>query len=113
MKKEDWLNKLAIYDQIIDRIPELERKGKTTPYTSANQRMFSVLNKNGELGIRLPKEQREQFLQEHQATLFITNNTVMKEYVLVPESMFTSIDVLATYIKMGHEHICSLPPKKK
>lgn len=113
MKKEDWLTKLKLYDQIIDRIPEIERKGKTMPYTSANERMFSQLNKKGELGIRLPKEQRECFLEEYQTTLFITYNTVMKEYVLVPDDMLTNTEVLVTYIKMGHEYVSSLPPKKK
>jgi len=51
-----WKEKLALYDKLVELSPEFERKGKTVPYTSANGYMFSLLNKDGEFGIRLSKE---------------------------------------------------------
>ena len=46
----DWKDRLALYDQLISKCPNFERKGKTMPYTSANGHMFSLLNKAGEIG---------------------------------------------------------------
>ena len=51
-----WKDKLAQYDKLIAACTDFERKGKTMPYTSANGYMFSLLNKDGETGIRLSKE---------------------------------------------------------
>jgi len=50
-----WDETRKIYDQIVERCPRFERKGKTMPYTSANGHMFSLLNKAGELGFRYAK----------------------------------------------------------
>ena len=55
-----WNTTLKRYDELVDQISEFDRKGKTMPYTSANGHMFSLLNKDGELGIRLSKEEGEQ-----------------------------------------------------
>ena len=45
---------LAIYDRACAKA-KIERKGKNLVYTSSNGHMFSQMNKDGELGIRLPK----------------------------------------------------------
>ena len=66
----DWNERLAIYDQRVDLCPRFERKGKSMPYTSANSYMFSLLNKDAELGIRLSKESGERFKEEHNSTIF-------------------------------------------
>ena len=65
----DWDEQLAIYDQLVDLCPRFDRKGKTMPYTSANGYMFSLLNKDAELGIRLSKESGERFKEEHNTTI--------------------------------------------
>ena len=82
-----WKEKLALYDQLISMNPHFERKGKTMPYTSANGYMFSQLNKNGEIGIRLSKEAGQQFMKEHKTTVFKSYGAVMKGYVLVPDHL--------------------------
>jgi hypothetical protein len=48
--------RLALYDRLVSKRPEIERKGKTVPHTSANGYMFSLVNKAGEIGIRFSKE---------------------------------------------------------
>jgi hypothetical protein len=53
---DSWEIKLALYDQLVEKYPRFERKGKTVPYTSANGHMFSLLNKEGELGFRYSEE---------------------------------------------------------
>ncbi|MHA1904738.1 MAG: hypothetical protein ACW977_12310 [Candidatus Thorarchaeota archaeon] len=49
-------DKLNLYEKLIATIPEIERKGKTMPYTSHNGHMFTLLAKSESLGIRLPNQ---------------------------------------------------------
>ena len=57
-------DKLELYEKLIETHPEIERKGVTNPYTSHNGHMFSHLSKEGTLGLRLPKDVREKFLED-------------------------------------------------
>lgn len=106
-----WEEKLKIYDRLIDAHPEIQRKGKTVPYTSANGYMFSQLNKDGEIGIRLPKAMGKKFMEDHQTTEFRSYGAVMRDYVLIPESMYGDLDLLVQYLDEGYRHVLSLPPK--
>ena len=71
--------KLALYDRLVATIPNVERRGATTPYTSWNGHMFSFLALDGSLVLRLPQEAREQFLKKYKTTLVEAHGTVMKE----------------------------------
>lgn len=64
MSSDSWKEKLKIYDETIGLHPELERKGVTMPHTSANGRMFTQLNKSGEIGIRLSDDKRQEFIKK-------------------------------------------------
>jgi hypothetical protein len=48
--------KVELYNKLIAKCPGIERKGKNNPYTSVNGHMFSLINKDGELGMRFSKE---------------------------------------------------------
>ena len=63
--KEVPRDKLELYEILLATIQDIERKGKTMPYTSHNGHMFTHLSKSGSLGIRLPKEEREAFFSFH------------------------------------------------
>ncbi len=102
---------LECFKVVIDMHPDVVLKGKTMPYTSANGHMFSSLNKVGELGLRLGKEDREQFLVDHNTELFVTYNTVMKEYVRVPESLLQRPEAFLPYLEKSYKYILSLKPK--
>lgn len=91
--------------------PDIVLKGKTMPYTSANGHMFSSLNKAGEIGLRLDKEEREQFLVDHQTELFVTYDTIMKEYVHVPESLLQQPKALLPYLEKSYQYVLSLKSK--
>ncbi|WP_438426302.1 hypothetical protein [Aquimarina macrocephali] len=106
-----WTERLAFYDKLIDTNPSFERKGKTMPYTSVNGHMFSQLNKAGEIGLRLSKEQGTQFMQEHQTTVFKSYGAVMKEYVLVPEKLMQDFELLSSYLNDSFTYAKSLKPK--
>lgn len=106
-----WEENLKRFDKIVAMRPELTRLGKTVPYTSANGYMFSVLNKAGELGFRLSKEDGERFMEEYQATLFKSHGAIMRSYVLIPESMFDDLELLASYLGKAHQYVLTLKPK--
>ena len=107
----DWEERLALFDKLVDFCPRFERKGKTMPYTSANGYMFSLLNKDAELGIRLSKESGERFKDEHETTLFKSYGAVMKGYVLIPDAMLDDLETLSTYLDEAYDHVMSLEPK--
>ncbi|WP_074405701.1 hypothetical protein [Aquimarina megaterium] len=106
-----WKERLAFYDKLIATNPNFDRKGKTMPYTSVNGHMFSQLNKAGEIGIRLSKQQGALFMQEHQTTVFKSYGAVMKEYVLVPEKLMEDFELLSSYLHDSYTYAKSLKPK--
>jgi len=77
-KLKKWQEKLVLYDELVSMCPRFERKGKTMPYTSANGHMFSLLNKNGELGFRYSKAVQEQYIQACDTTLFKSYGAIMR-----------------------------------
>ncbi len=106
-----WEEKLARYDQLVEKCPRFERKGKKMVYTSANGHMFSLLNKDGELGFRFSKEVQEKYLQEFETTLFKSHGATMRGYVLIPERMFEDLDKLAEYLNESYDYVMTLEPK--
>ena len=106
-----WKEKLVRYDQLVEKCPRFERKGKTVPYTSANGHMFSILNKDGELGFRYSKQVQEKYIEEFETTIFKSHGAVMRGYVLIPEHMFEDMDKLVEYLNESFEYVMSLEPK--
>lgn len=110
MSSNPWAERLAIYDELVARCPDFERKGKKMIYTSANGYMFSILNKAGEIGIRLPKDQGKRFMEEHDSTEFRSYGSVMRDYVLVPDHMLEDLDKLSVYLNDSYAYVMSLEP---
>ena len=108
-----WTKNLAIYDKLVAMNPKFERLGKTMPYTTANTHMFSLLNKDGEFGIRLSKESQEKFKQEHNTTIYKSYGAVMRDYVLVPEAMLKDLKTLSKYLDVSYEYVMSLKPNPR
>lgn len=101
---------LAKYDKIAEAAG-IERKGKSMPYTSANGYMFSLMNKDGELGIRLPKERYKEFMEKHGAAELRSHGAVMREYVKIPEDMLGKTKALAKLLNESQDYVNSLKPK--
>lgn len=106
-----WKEKLERYDALVNKCPRFERKGKSMPYTSANGHMFSLLNKDGELGFRFGKEQQEAYMAAWNSTVLKSHGATMKGYVRVPEALFEDMDQLANYLNESYDFVMSLPPK--
>lgn len=108
-----WTKNLAIYDKLVAMNLKFERLGKTMPYTAANTHMFSLLNKDGELGIRLFRESQEKFKEKHNSTIYRSYGAVMKDYVLVPETMLKDLELLSKYLDESYEYVMSLKPNPR
>ena len=113
VKKElgSYANKLAIYEKVVATNPSIERKGDTMPYTSLNGNMFSLLGKDGSLGFRLSKEDREEFLDKYKSGLMKQYGAVMKEYVLIPDKLLNSPKELKKYFELSYAYAKTLKPK--
>ena len=106
-----YQGKLKIYDALVAKCNRFERKGKTMPYTSANGYMFSLLNKDGEIGIRFSREVQQKYIEEFNSDIFKSYNAVMKGYVLIPDNMLGDLDLLSQYLDESYNYVMSLEPK--
>ncbi|HYD22252.1 MAG TPA: hypothetical protein VEB40_12305 [Flavipsychrobacter sp.] len=103
--------RLSLYDELIKDLKDIERKGASMPYTSFNGHMFSFLAKDGSLALRLPAEERDEFIVKHKASLCEAHGTVLKEYVAVPEKLFKKKDQMKDYFRISLNYVKSLKPK--
>ena len=103
--------KLKVYDALVDKCIRFKRKGKTMPYTSANGHMFSLFNKDCEIGIRFSKEVQEKYISEFDSSLYHSYNAVMKGYALIPERMLADLDKVAKLLDESFDYVMSLPSK--
>lgn len=102
---------VQIYQTLISTIPNVELKGAKMPYTSFNGHMFSFLDKDGNLGLRLPMKERNEFIIEHKTKLCEAHGTILKEYVLVPEKLFLNTEMIKEYFIISFAYVSSLSPK--
>ncbi|HLY70624.1 MAG TPA: hypothetical protein VKR53_12905, partial [Puia sp.] len=85
--------------------------GLTVPYTSANGHMFSYLEKDGSLGLRLPSDLLEAFLKKYKTTLFTSYGIIKKEFALVPDKLLKNTDELKLYFEASYQYVMSLKPR--
>ena len=109
--KEQYEKNLARYDEIVSRCKGFERQGKSMPFTSANGHMFSLLNKDGELGFRYSKEVQEKYIEKWDSGYLKSHGATMRGYVMVPEKMYKNLNKLAEYLTESYEYVMSLDPK--
>src|SRR6267154_3072693 len=98
-------DKLELYDKLIATHPTIERKGAAMGYTSLNGHMFTYLGPSGTLALRLPEEEKEEFLKKYKTNLFEAYGTVMKEYVVVPDALFRNTKELSKYLALSYDYI--------
>lgn len=106
-----WEERLKLYDDIVSQCSNFERKGKKMIYTSANGYMFTLLNKDAEIGIRLSKDSQQDFKKKYNATEYRSYGAVMRDYVKVPDQLLLENDLLVAYFKESFNYVMSLPPK--
>ena len=103
---------LAQYEAMVKATPGAEMKGASMPYTSVAGNMHSFLDKLGHCAIRLGKPEREKFLQEFDAELYVhETGTVMTEYVTVPPSLLGDVKTAAGWLRKSLAYAKTLKPK--
>jgi len=105
-----WEENLKLFDKAVAEAG-LERKGKTMPYTSANGHMYSLLNKDAEMGIRLSKEEGEAFMEKYDSGQFKSHGANMRGYVLIPKDRYEDAAFIAGMLKQSLAYVMSLKPK--
>ena len=90
----------------------VERKGATMPYTSVNGNMFSFLDKEGNLNVRLGAQSLEDYLTKFKTVQSVQHGVVMKEYLVVPDKVVASAKELKKWMDMSLRYANSLKPKK-
>jgi len=101
---------VALYDKLIATNPKIERKGTANPYTSLNGHMFTLLH-SGSLALRFPEGKREEFLRKYKSTLYKAYETVMPEYVTIPDTLLKNTKELQKYLELSYEYVKTLKPK--
>jgi len=102
---------IETYKALVERTPDVVLKGKNMLYTLVNGYMFSQINKAGEIGIRLPKDQASAFIAQHDSGPFTSYGATMKDYVLVPAQVLSDIELASNYLHKSYTYTKSLPPK--
>ncbi len=102
---------IIYYQDLIDTHSEIELKGKNMMYTSVNGHMFSIMNKDGSIGLRLEKDVRVQFIEDHQTKLHESYGAIMREYVRIPNSLISKTEILKPYLAQSYDYVKSLKPK--
>jgi len=102
---------IELYKKLIETVPKVELKGLTMPYTSHNGHMFSFLDKDGKLGLRLSADERETFISKFKTSLCKAHGTVLKEYVEVPDKILKDTKTLKVYFQKSFNYVDTLKPK--
>jgi TfoX/Sxy family transcriptional regulator of competence genes len=103
--------KLTTYQGLIDSVPDIERKGKKTDYTSLNGNMFSFLSPEGILALRLSKSERDDFLARHPDATVEQYGHVMKDYIEVPDTLLEDQPQLDELFALCVANARTLKPK--
>lgn len=103
--------KVALYEKLVATNPKVERKGATMPYTSLNGNMFSLLNQEGVLLLRLSAEHRAAFVAKFKTEPVVMYGSVMPEYVAVPTDLLAKTAQLRKYFEQSFEYVSSLRAK--
>ncbi len=102
---------IAIYDRLIAQHDGLTRKGKANAYTAVNGNMFSFVGPDGELCIRLSKDDIATYGDAYANDPVIRHNSVMNGYVAVPDALFQAEETLAGWFAKSVEFAKGLKPK--
>jgi hypothetical protein len=103
--------KIRLYNKLVATLPGSALKGDTIPYTSHNGHMYSFLNKQDVLALKLPPAEITRFLENYHTRLAENYGIVQKEFAEVPDALLQNTDELKPYFEMSFAYVNSLKPK--
>ena len=111
----DRATRLARFEALLADTPDLPRKGKANPYSSMNGNMVAFIGKDDTFALRLPKARRAAFLEEHPDAVVVSYNTVMKDYVGVPDAVLEDPEAMQAlwYEMVANARTLAPKPTKK
>ena len=86
-------------------------KGAKNPYTSRNGHMFSFLDGDGSMALRLSEEAGKEFLARYGGGPVIQYGSVMRGYVPVPGELLEDAEELSAWFERSYDWIGTLEPK--
>ena len=107
-------NKMVLYERLIGATDGVESKSNFgSGYTAVNGNMFSMISKQGVVGIRLPEDERTAFLEKYDTTIFRADPAwpPAKEYVAVPHALLEDTYALRPYLEVSYAYARTLKPK--
>jgi TfoX/Sxy family transcriptional regulator of competence genes len=104
-------DRVALYEKLVASIPQVERKGAGFPYTAVNGNMFSILNKDGVVYLRLSEKERDAFVAKYKTKPVVMYGALMKEYVAIPDALLANTTQLTRYFAASYAYAKSIKPK--
>ena len=101
---------LKRYAAVVEKAGEVV-KGAKNPYTSRNGHMFSFLEVEGAMALRLSDELTDDFLFIHESGPVIQYGSVMRGYVSVPDDLLSDTEELGSWFEKAYVWIGTLEPK--
>jgi len=86
-------------------------KGAKNPYTSRNGHMFSFLDADGKMALRLSKELQNEFRGRYETGPVLQYERVMRDYVSVPAELLENTEELREWFDRSFDWIGTLEPK--
>ena len=103
---------LGRYIAVVDESScDSEVKGTKNPYTARNGHMFSFLDMEGTMALRLSDELRDRFLTLYESGPVVQYGSVMRGYVSVPADLSTRMSELIDWFDKSYDWIGTLEPK--
>jgi hypothetical protein len=101
---------LERYAAVVEAAGEIV-KGAKNPYTSRNGHMFSFLDADGAMALRLSDELSDEFLSRYESGPVRQYGSVMRGYVSVPDDLLSEPGELVVWFEKSYSWIGTLKPK--
>ncbi|MGI9585623.1 MAG: hypothetical protein ACR2N7_08545 [Acidimicrobiia bacterium] len=101
---------LERYTAVVDGAGE-PVKGAKNPYTSRNGHMYSFLDAEGMMALRLSQELSEEFVSMYDSGPVMQYGSVMRGYVSIPDDLLSDTEQLVPWFTKAYDWIGTLEPK--
>lgn len=99
------------YNELLALCPDIERKGKTMPYSSENGHMFTHVNKAGEIGARIGEKRVKEMAATGEAEQFRSHGANMRGYIKLSDEMLADDKVSVGLFEEARAFILTLKAK--
>jgi TfoX/Sxy family transcriptional regulator of competence genes len=86
-------------------------KGAKNPYTARNGHMFSFLDADGSMALRLSDDLTAQFRSQYGSGPVIQYGSTMRGYSSVPADLLADTESMTSWFDKSYDWIGTLPPK--